>query len=146
MISVDYRGSITETLLKVSCSDSKGALPMARERQEGKIRACHRRGTLFLDEIGNLSLQSQSKLLNVLRTGRLYGSVQTGRYLWISGWSVHKLRSHEYGRRGAVPRRSALQDQYHNYWCPAFGTGLMISQSWQVISWKFIVKNITENR
>ena len=41
-------------------------LPMHREDRKGKFELAHK-GTLFLDEIGNLSLQSQAKLLSVLQ-------------------------------------------------------------------------------
>jgi DNA-binding NtrC family response regulator len=44
----------------------KGAFTDAREDRKGKFEAANN-GTLFLDEIGNLSMQSQSKLLSVLQ-------------------------------------------------------------------------------
>jgi DNA-binding NtrC family response regulator len=66
MVSVDM-GSITETLFESELfGHVKGAFTDAREDRKGKFEAAHK-GTLFLDEIGNLSLQSQAKLLNVLQ-------------------------------------------------------------------------------
>ena len=66
MISVDM-GSITETLFESELfGHVKGAFTDARENRKGKIEFASG-GTLFLDEISNLSLQSQSKLLNALQ-------------------------------------------------------------------------------
>jgi DNA-binding NtrC family response regulator len=66
MVSVDM-GSITETLIESELfGHVKGAFTDAREDRKGKIEQAQR-GTLFLDEIGNLSLQSQAKLLSVLQ-------------------------------------------------------------------------------
>jgi len=66
MISVDM-GSITETLFESELfGHVKGAFTDAREDRKGKIELASG-GTLFLDEISNLSLQSQSKLLNALQ-------------------------------------------------------------------------------
>jgi transcriptional regulator with PAS, ATPase and Fis domain len=70
MISIDM-GSIPETLLESELfGHVKGAFTDAREDRKGKFElASH--GTLFLDEIGNLSLHSQSKLLNVLQSRKI---------------------------------------------------------------------------
>jgi DNA-binding NtrC family response regulator len=66
MVSVDM-GSITESLFESELfGHVKGAFTDAREDRKGKFEAA-RNGTLFLDEIGNLSLQSQAKLLSVLQ-------------------------------------------------------------------------------
>jgi DNA-binding NtrC family response regulator len=66
IVSVDM-GSITETLFESELfGHVKGAFTDAREDRKGKFETAHN-GTLFLDEIGNLSLQSQSKLLSVLQ-------------------------------------------------------------------------------
>ena len=66
MVSVDM-GSITETLFESELfGHVKGAFTDAREDRKGKFELAHG-GTLFLDEIGNLSLQSQAKLLSVLQ-------------------------------------------------------------------------------
>jgi DNA-binding NtrC family response regulator len=66
MVSVDM-GSITESLFESELfGHVKGAFTDARDDRKGKFEAAHK-GTLFLDEIGNLSLQSQSKLLSVLQ-------------------------------------------------------------------------------
>jgi DNA-binding NtrC family response regulator len=66
MVSVDM-GSITETLFESELfGHVKGAFTDAREDRKGKFEIAQN-GTLFLDEIGNLSLQSQSKLLSVLQ-------------------------------------------------------------------------------
>ncbi len=66
MISVDM-GSITETLFESELfGHVKGAFTDAREDRKGKIELAAG-GTLFLDEISNLSLRSQSKLLNALQ-------------------------------------------------------------------------------
>jgi two-component system, NtrC family, response regulator HydG len=66
MVSVDM-GSITESLFESELfGHVKGAFTDAREDRKGKIEAAGK-GTLFLDEIGNLSLQSQAKLLSVLQ-------------------------------------------------------------------------------
>ena len=66
MVSVDM-GSITETLFESEMfGHIKGAFTDAKEDRKGKVELAQK-GTLFLDEIGNLSLQSQSKLLSVLQ-------------------------------------------------------------------------------
>jgi transcriptional regulator with PAS, ATPase and Fis domain len=66
MVNVDM-GSITETLFESELfGHVKGAFTDAREDRKGKIEQAQK-GTLFLDEIGNLSLQSQAKLLSVLQ-------------------------------------------------------------------------------
>jgi two-component system response regulator HydG len=66
MVSVDM-GSITETLFESELfGHVKGAFTDAREDRKGKFESAHK-STLFLDEIGNLSLQSQAKLLSVLQ-------------------------------------------------------------------------------
>jgi DNA-binding NtrC family response regulator len=66
MVSVDM-GSITETLFESELfGHVKGAFTDAREERKGKFEVAQN-GTLFLDEIGNLSLQSQAKLLSVLQ-------------------------------------------------------------------------------
>jgi transcriptional regulator with PAS, ATPase and Fis domain len=70
MISVDM-GSIPETLLESELfGHVKGAFTDAREDRKGKFELASK-GTLFLDEIGNLSLHSQSKLLNVLQSRKI---------------------------------------------------------------------------
>jgi len=66
MVSVDM-GSITETLFESELfGHVKGSFTDAREDRKGKFELAQN-GTLFLDEIGNLSLQSQAKLLSVLQ-------------------------------------------------------------------------------
>jgi DNA-binding NtrC family response regulator len=66
MVSVDM-GSITETLFESELfGHVKGAFTDARDDRKGKFELAQN-GTLFLDEIGNLSLQSQTKLLSVLQ-------------------------------------------------------------------------------
>jgi DNA-binding NtrC family response regulator len=66
LVSVDM-GSITETLFESELfGHVKGAFTDAREDRKGKFEIAQK-GTLFLDEIGNLSLQSQAKLLSVLQ-------------------------------------------------------------------------------
>jgi DNA-binding NtrC family response regulator len=66
MVSVDM-GSITESLFESELfGHVKGAFTDAREDRKGKFETANK-GTLFLDEIGNLSLQSQAKLLSVLQ-------------------------------------------------------------------------------
>jgi len=66
MVSVDM-GSITESLFESELfGHVKGAFTDARDDRKGRFEQAHH-GTLFLDEIGNLSLQSQSKLLSVLQ-------------------------------------------------------------------------------
>lgn len=66
LVSVDM-GSITETLFESELfGHVKGAFTDARDDRKGKFEAAHK-STLFLDEIGNLSLQSQAKLLSVLQ-------------------------------------------------------------------------------
>jgi len=66
MVSVDI-GSVTETLFEAELfGHVKGAFTDAQEDRKGKFEAAQN-GTMFLDEIGNLSLQSQAKLLSVLQ-------------------------------------------------------------------------------
>lgn len=66
MVNVDM-GSITESLFESEMfGHVKGAFTDAREDRPGKFEIAGK-GTLFLDEIGNLSLQSQAKLLSALQ-------------------------------------------------------------------------------
>jgi DNA-binding NtrC family response regulator len=66
MVSVDM-GSITESLFESELfGHVKGSFTDAKEDRKGKFEQAQK-GTLFLDEIGNLSLQSQAKLLSVLQ-------------------------------------------------------------------------------
>jgi DNA-binding NtrC family response regulator len=66
MVNVDM-GSITETLFESEMfGHVKGAFTDAKEDRPGKFEIAQK-GTLFLDEIGNLSLQSQAKLLSALQ-------------------------------------------------------------------------------
>jgi DNA-binding NtrC family response regulator len=66
MVAVDM-GSITETLFESDMfGHVKGAFTDAKDDRKGKFELAHG-GTLFLDEIGNLSLQSQSKILSALQ-------------------------------------------------------------------------------
>lgn len=67
MVSVDM-GSVTESLLESELfGHVRGAFTDAREERVGKFESADN-STLFLDEIGNLSLQSQAKILRVLQT------------------------------------------------------------------------------
>jgi DNA-binding NtrC family response regulator len=66
MVNVDM-GSITESLFESEMfGHVKGAFTDAKEDRTGKFEIAHK-GTLFIDEIGNLSLQSQAKLLSALQ-------------------------------------------------------------------------------
>jgi DNA-binding NtrC family response regulator len=66
MVSVDM-GSLTETLFESEMfGHIKGAFTDAKDDRAGKFEIAQK-GTLFLDEIGNLSSQSQSKLLSALQ-------------------------------------------------------------------------------
>jgi DNA-binding NtrC family response regulator len=66
MVGVDM-GSITETLFESEMfGHIKGAFTDAKEDRTGKFEIAQK-GTLFLDEIGNLSMQSQAKLLSALQ-------------------------------------------------------------------------------
>ena len=66
MVGVDM-GSITESLFESEMfGHVKGAFTDAKEDRSGKFEIAQK-GTLFLDEIGNLSLQSQAKLLSALQ-------------------------------------------------------------------------------
>ena len=70
MVSVDM-GSIPDTLFESEMfGHVKGAFTDAREDRAGRFEVAVN-GTLFLDEIGNISLSSQSKLLNVLQSRQL---------------------------------------------------------------------------
>jgi len=70
MISVDM-GSISESLFESELfGHVKGAFTDAKEDRKGKFELANN-GTLFLDEIGNLSMHSQSKLLNILQSRRI---------------------------------------------------------------------------
>ncbi len=66
LVTVDL-GSMSETLFESEMfGHSKGSFTDAFEARIGKIMLANK-GTLLLDEIGNLPLQLQSKLLNVLQ-------------------------------------------------------------------------------
>jgi DNA-binding NtrC family response regulator len=70
MVSVDI-GSLTETLFESELfGHVKGAFTDARDDRKGKFELASG-GTLFLDEIGNLSVQSQSKILNALQNRKI---------------------------------------------------------------------------
>lgn len=65
-IGVDM-GSISENLFESELfGHTKGSFTDAKEDRAGKFEAAHK-GTLFLDEIGNLSLQTQAKLLSAIQ-------------------------------------------------------------------------------
>jgi DNA-binding NtrC family response regulator len=65
-IPVDM-GSISESLFESELfGHTKGSFTDAKENRVGKFEAANG-GTLFLDEIGNISLQTQSKLLSVIQ-------------------------------------------------------------------------------
>ena len=65
-INVDM-GSISETLFESELfGHVKGAFTDSKEDRAGKFEAANG-GTLFLDEIGNLSLQTQAKLLSAIQ-------------------------------------------------------------------------------
>ena len=59
-------GEIEATLF----GHKKGAFPGATADQPGKFAEAHG-GTLFLDEVGELSLDTQLKLLNVIKNGQI---------------------------------------------------------------------------
>jgi DNA-binding NtrC family response regulator len=66
LVTVDL-GSMSETLFESEMfGHTRGSFTDAHEDRTGKIMLAHK-GTLLLDEIGNLPLQLQSKLLNVLQ-------------------------------------------------------------------------------
>lgn len=65
-INVDM-GSIAENLFESELfGHTKGSFTDAKEDRAGKFEAAHQ-GSLFLDEIGNLSLQTQAKLLSAIQ-------------------------------------------------------------------------------
>ncbi len=65
-ISVDM-GSISESLFESELfGHVKGSFTDAKEDRAGKFEAANG-GTLFLDEIGNMSLQTQAKLLSAIQ-------------------------------------------------------------------------------
>jgi len=82
MVTVDM-GSITETLFESEMfGHVKGAFTDAKDDRSGKFEIAQK-GTLFLDEIGNLSLQSQAKLLSALQNRYIVRIAQTDRFLLI---------------------------------------------------------------
>lgn len=69
-VKVDV-GALTESLFESELFGHKrGAFTDAREDRMGRFEAANG-GTLFLDEIGNISLQQQAKLLNVLQNRQI---------------------------------------------------------------------------
>ncbi|WP_343487291.1 sigma-54 dependent transcriptional regulator [Allomuricauda sp. d1] len=65
-IGVDM-GSIAENLFESELfGHQKGSFTDAKDDRAGKFEAAHQ-GSLFLDEIGNLSLQTQAKLLSAIQ-------------------------------------------------------------------------------
>jgi two-component system, NtrC family, response regulator HydG len=64
-------GALTESLFESELFGHKrGAFTDAREDRTGRFETANG-GTLFLDEIGNISLQQQAKLLNVLQNRQI---------------------------------------------------------------------------
>src|SRR5262249_15406870 len=69
-VKVDV-GALTESLFESELFGHKrGAFTDAKEDRMGRFEAANG-GTLFLDEIGNISLQQQAKLLNVLQNRQI---------------------------------------------------------------------------
>jgi DNA-binding NtrC family response regulator len=69
-VKVDV-GALTESLFESELFGHKrGAFTDAREDRIGRFETANG-GTLFLDEIGNISLQQQAKLLNVLQNRQI---------------------------------------------------------------------------
>ena len=69
-VKVDV-GALTESLFESELFGYKrGAFTDAREDRMGRFETANG-GTLFLDEIGNISLQQQAKLLNVLQNRQI---------------------------------------------------------------------------
>ena len=69
-VKVDV-GALTESLFESELFGHKrGAFTDAREDRMGRFETANG-GTLFLDEIGNISLQQQAKLLNVLQNRQI---------------------------------------------------------------------------
>lgn len=70
-VKVDV-GALTESLFESELFGHKrGSFTDAREDRTGRFEAANG-GTLFLDEIGNISLQQQAKLLNVLQNRQVF--------------------------------------------------------------------------
>jgi Nif-specific regulatory protein len=85
-----------------------GAHSTATRRAEGKLAAAEG-GTLFLDEIAELSLASQSKLLQLLQSREYYplGSARPLRA------DVRLIAATNVDLRGAVARRTFREDLYY---------------------------------
>jgi two-component system, NtrC family, nitrogen regulation response regulator NtrX len=65
-------GALTETLLESELfGHKKGSFSDAKEDRMGKFVAAEG-GTIFLDEIGNMSMEAQKRLLNVLNDDEIY--------------------------------------------------------------------------
>ena len=113
MVSVDM-GSITESLFESEMfGHVKGAFTDAKEDRSGKFEIAQK-GTLFLDEIGNLSLQSQAKLLSALQNRYIVqGRVKQTDSCRYQIDLCNKLRSSLKSERRIVQGRPALQNKYH---------------------------------
>ena len=114
MVSVDM-GSITETLFESEMfGHVKGAFTDAKEDRSGKFEIAQK-GTLFLDEIGNLSLQSQAKLLSALQN-RYIIRVGSNRQIPVDIRLIcaTNCRLPSEGQRRIVQGRPSLQNKYYS--------------------------------
>jgi len=108
MVRVNCAALSEELILSELFGHEKGAFTGANERKIGRFELADR-GSLFLDEIGEVSLDTQSKLLRVLQEGEFerLGGVET------IGVDVRIIAATNRDLREMVKKKAFREDLYY---------------------------------